>query len=83
MGSILGAVLGVPLTFYFKLNPIQLTGKLGEAYEILGFESSLVSSTNPQIVVTQTLIVLLIALSLSFYPMIKILGLKPENALKK
>lgn len=83
MGSILGALVGVPLTYYFKVNPIQLTGKLGEAYETLGFESSLVSSTNPQIVFNQTLIILLIALILSFYPMIKILGLKPEHALKK
>lgn len=83
IGSVLGAIFGIPLTYYFRFNPIQLTGKLGEAYKTLGFDSSLVSSTNPQIVFTQTLIVLLIALTLSFYPMIKILGLKPEQALKK
>ena len=83
MGSMFGAVIGVPLTYYFKVNPIQLSGKLAEAYEILGFESSLVSSTNPQILITQTFIILAIAIVLSFYPLFRILRLKPETALKK
>ncbi|MBI1767166.1 MAG: ABC transporter permease [Bacteroidetes bacterium] len=83
MGSVMGAALGIPLTYYFRFNPIQLTGKLGKAYETLGFESNLASSTNGDIVVTQTTIILVIALVLSFYPLIKILGLRPEQALKK
>lgn len=83
MGSISGAAFGIPLTYYFKFHPIQLSGKFGEAYALLGFEPNLASSTNSEIIVTQAAVILAIAMTLSFYPLIKILRLKPEQALKK
>ncbi len=83
LGCMLGAVVGIPLTYYFKVNPIPLGGKFGEAYALLGFEPNLVSSTNPEILMAQTTIILVIAIVLSFYPLFKILRLKPEQALKK
>ena len=83
MGCMLGSLAGIPLTYYFKLNPIPLGGKFGEAYQILGFEPNLVSSTNPQILVMQTVVVLALAIVLSFYPLMQILGLKLEPKLKK
>lgn len=83
IGSTVGAVVGIPVTHYFKHNPIQLGGSLGEAYALLGFEPSLVSSTNPDILLNQTIIILCIATFLSFYPLFRIIRMKPEDALKR
>lgn len=80
-GCVIGALVGFPMTYYFKIHPIPLSGKYGEAYySLLGFEPDLVASTNPQIIFNQAEAVLGIALILSLYPLIRILRLTPEKA---
>lgn len=82
-GCIFGAITSIPIVYYFKIYPITIGGKLLEAYASFGFGSTLPSSTNPQIFINQTEVVLMIALVLSLYPLVRILTLKPEREMRK
>lgn len=82
-GCIIGAAASIPIVSYFKFHPISIGGKLREAYASFGFGSTLPTSTKPGIFINQTEVVLMIAVVLSFYPLLTILTLKPQKALRK
>ncbi len=83
LGSIIGTVLSIPVILYFHLNPIPVTGDLKETYENFGFEPVFYFSIDPWIFYSQTVVVVIIALVLSFYPMLKLWRLEPIEAMRK
>lgn len=82
-GCILGILASIPIVFYLYRNPIRFKGEMADVYEEFGFEAIFPTSTDPKIFLTQGLIVLILALVLSLYPIVKIAGLNPVTAMKK
>lgn len=83
LGCILGIVVSVPIVYYLSEYPIRFSGELAEVYTQFGFEPIFPASVDPQIFLTQGLIVISLGLLLSFYPIVKIIQLSPVKALKK
>ena len=82
LGALTGMLLSLPVVLYFYKFPIRITGELSEAYENFGFEPIFYFSIEPMIFYSQTIVVMVIALVLSVYPMIKIGRLDPVSAMR-
>ncbi len=82
-GCILGILASIPIVIYLKVNPITFSGRVAEIYERFGFEPIFPSSTNPEIFLNQAMVILLLALLLALYPVIKVLQLDPVKAMKQ
>jgi len=83
MGTLLGIAGSIPITVYFRNNPIRLSGDMAFQWEVLGLEPILPFSADPGIFVYQSLVVLGIALLCSIYPLLFINRLQPVKALRK
>jgi ABC-type lipoprotein release transport system permease subunit len=81
LGVIAGTVLGVPVLVYLHFHPIPLTGQLREMMISYGWDPVVSFSLDPMIFVWQALIVLLIALIASGYPVWRISRVDPVQAL--
>lgn len=82
-GVLLGALLSLPLVIYLKEKPIRFGGELAKAYEQFGFEALFPTNVDQNIFITQSLIVLGMAVLIGVYPLWHIHGLDPVNAMKK
>jgi ABC-type antimicrobial peptide transport system permease subunit len=83
MGSILGMLISVPVVSYLSKHPIRITGESAEAFERFGFEPIFPTSTDPMIFLGQGLVVFIIGLILSLYPVFVVAKLNPVNAMRK
>lgn len=83
VGSLMGALFSIPLVWYLKVNPIRFSGEFAAIYQRYGFEPIIPTSTDPSILINQTLIIIGLSLILSIYTLIKIYSLNPVNAMKK
>ncbi|MGB4849477.1 MAG: FtsX-like permease family protein [Saprospiraceae bacterium] len=83
MGCILGILVSIPLVYYFKQYPIRMGGDTAKAYERFGFEAIFPTSTEASHFIYQGLIVLVIGLLLSLYPIYKVIRLNPVIAMKR
>ena len=83
IGCLAGILASVPLIYYLYRHPIRIGGDTAKAYERFGFEAIFPASTDSTIFFYQALIVLMMGLLLSLYPVIKVLQLKPVIAMKK
>jgi ABC-type lipoprotein release transport system permease subunit len=83
IGILIGSILSIPLMYYFKVNPIPLTGDAAGAMAEYGFEAVVISSTNPNILLYNGITVMIITGLIVFYPLIVISKLNPVNAMKK
>ena len=83
IGCLAGILASVPLIYYLHRHPIRIGGDTAKAYERFGFEAIFPASTDSTIFFYQALIVLMMGLLLSLYPVIKVLQLKPVIAMKK
>lgn len=81
-GALLGMIFSFLLILYFSFNPIAFTGQLKEVYQDFGMDAVLAMSMDPAIFYYQTLIVFLLGLAASVYPALKILRLKPLEAMR-
>ncbi|HEY0355345.1 MAG TPA: FtsX-like permease family protein [Flavisolibacter sp.] len=81
-GCLAGILVSVPLVFYLNRHPIRIGGETAKAYERFGFEAIFPTSTDSSIFIYQALIVLLIGLGLSLYPVVKVMRLQPVTAMK-
>ena len=81
LGCLMGIVGGYAIVRWFTKYPIEFSGSLKEVYMEYGFEPIIYFSGHSYIFVNQTLIVLGLALLLSLYPGLKILMLRPVNAI--
>ena len=82
-GCLIGVLFSIPLIYYLKIHPIKFQGDIASAYEQFGFEAIFPASTDFMIFLNQTLIVLLIGLILSLYPVFKIIRLDPITSMKR
>lgn len=82
-GCILGITVSIPVIYYLNKFPIQMGGETAKAYERFGFEAIFPTSTNASNFIYQGIVVLIIGLLLSLYPMYKAFRLNPVKAMKK
>jgi ABC-type lipoprotein release transport system permease subunit len=82
-GCILGIAASIPLVYYFKKHPLRIGGSTAEIYERFGFEPVFPTSTDAGNFIRQGIIVLIIGLLLSLYPMYKAMLLNAVKAMKK
>jgi putative ABC transport system permease protein len=80
IGVLSGYLLVYPLIIYFYINPVRFEGEFAKTFEDMGFEPIIPTSLDPAIPLTHALIILIIALVLSIYPILKIQYLKPTEA---
>ncbi len=81
-GCLFGILVSIPLVWWLKEHPIRITGEMAEVYEKFGFEAIFPASLAPSIFWNQALAVLVIGLLLSLYPVLKVLFLKPVEAMR-
>lgn len=82
-GCVAGLLASIPLIYYLNKHPIRIGGDTAKAYERFGFEALFPTSTDASIFIYQAIIVLIIGLALSIYPVIKVLQLQPVTAMKR
>ncbi len=82
VGAALGILISLPGVWYFTHHPIRLSGQTAKAYVEFGFEPVLPATLSPDIFITQTLIVALMALVVGLYPMWHIRRLDTLGAMR-
>lgn len=82
IGTFIAIAISLPITFYFEYHPIQLTGELARIALGYGMEPSIPLSTKTEIYVNQAIIILCITSLTIIYPVIKILRLKVNKAIR-
>lgn len=82
IGAIAGMIGAFPIILYFSLNPVRVTGDLAKAYLAWGLEPIIPIMLDPTIFVSQTFVVLIIALATSLYPLFFIRKIHPVSAIQ-
>lgn len=83
LGCGLGIVASIPVVFYFNKWPIQISGNRAVAYERFGFEAIFPTSLDSANFISQGIIVLVIGLVLSLYPIYVVWKLNAIEAMRK
>jgi ABC-type lipoprotein release transport system permease subunit len=78
---LVGLALSLPIVFYLNRHPIRFGGDVAEAYEQFGFEAIFPTSTEFVHFWSQALIVLVIGILLSLYPVVQISKLDSSKAI--
>ncbi|OGS69305.1 MAG: hypothetical protein A3F91_06215 [Flavobacteria bacterium RIFCSPLOWO2_12_FULL_35_11] len=81
IGCLAGVIGGVLVVKWFTKNPIYLSGDLRTFYENYGIEPIIYFSGNKNIFIFQTLIVLTLSVIIALYPGLKLMRLKPIEAI--
>ncbi|MEX0844203.1 MAG: ABC transporter permease [Balneolaceae bacterium] len=82
MGTLFGMIGSLPFMYYFNINPLEFTGEAALAIEEYGMEPFIRFSTDPGIMLNQGMIVLVITLVISLYPLWHMRKLKPVEAMR-
>ncbi|MFH5883266.1 ABC transporter permease [Halalkalibaculum sp. DA3122] len=82
LGSGLGILVSLPISWYFNVNPIQLTGDMESALQQYAMEPVLQFSVAPDIFLNQAVIVFFITLLFSLVPIIRAIRLNPVEAMR-
>lgn len=82
LGALSGILASIPVVLYFKWNPIRFSGDMASSLEKFGFEPIFPATFEPQIFLTQALYVFLVTAVLAIYPIVKIRGLQPVEAMR-
>lgn len=83
LGILSGTAVSYPLMYYLKVNPIPLTGVAAEAYENIGFEPLIMTSTAPNIFIENGLILFFMSCFIALYPIYVIWRMNPVKAMHK
>lgn len=83
IGVVTGLILTTPALVYLYLNPIRMTGEMAALYESFNQEPIMAFSIEPSIFVSQSLIVLSLALLSALYPIFYVLRFNVLNALRQ
>ena len=81
-GALLGMAIVKPVQFYFKYNPIDLSGQMREAVERFNFEPKLHTTTSFMININHGSIIFLIGSLVSLYAVWKIMTLNPVKSMR-
>lgn len=82
-GIVLGNIAVFPLLYYLNQNPIELTGDAAESAAYKGVDPIISTGLFSDVFIANSITILIISLVLSFYLIIKILKLKPLEAMRK
>lgn len=82
LGTLIGMLGSLPFMYYFNINPLEFTGEAALAIEEYGMEPFIRFSTDPDIMLNQGFIVLMITLVISLYPLFHVRKLKPVEAMR-
>ncbi|MDD2425334.1 MAG: hypothetical protein PHU00_04830, partial [Bacteroidales bacterium] len=72
----------IPLIGYFVNNPIRLPGDIAEAYLQYGFDPYMFFSAAPSVFINQAIIIFVIAMAISLYPVLKVKKMSVAHSLK-
>jgi len=81
IGCLAGVIGGILVVKWFTIYPIYLSGELREIYENYGIEPIIYFSGDKNIFIFQTIIVLTLSAILALYPGLKLMRLKPIEAI--
>ena len=81
-GCLAGLVLSLPMVWWLQKHPIRLGGETASIYERFGFEAIFPAAFEPGVFLEQAITVLIIGLLLAIYPVMKVMALKPVEAMK-
>jgi len=81
-GAFVGMAMVKPVQFYFKYNPIDLSGQMKEAIEQFDFEPKLYTTTSFIINLNHGAIVFVIGVLVSIYAVWKIMKLEPVKSMR-
>ncbi len=81
LGVVAGILGSIPIIYYLHFNPIQMTGDAAKAFESIGVEPIMNFSTDPTIFLSQSIVVLIIALATALYPVLFINRIQPAEAI--
>lgn len=79
---VVGMVLSVPVNIYFHFNPIRFTGEMAKLYEEYNMEPVMRMSAQPDYIINQAVIVLLLSLGSLAAPINVIRKLNVVNTLR-
>jgi len=81
LGVLMGIIGSIPIIYYLHYNPIHMTGDAAKAFESIGVEPIMNFSVDPHIFLSQSIVVLIIALATAIYPVLFINRLQPAKAI--
>ncbi|HAP34917.1 MAG TPA: hypothetical protein DCQ28_02860 [Bacteroidetes bacterium] len=82
LGAAAGLLAAFPLLYYFYLNPINVTGEMAKVYLAYGMEPIIPLSVEPGVFISQSIVVLILAIVASLYPLSFIRKIRPVSALQ-
>ncbi len=82
LGAIIGMALAFPICATFYYNPVPLPEETAEMMEEYGIEAVIQFSIDPSIFIQQGAIVFLISCLIAVYPLIKLLMLNAQKAMR-
>lgn len=83
LGCVIGIAVSIPVVYYYYIHPIRLSGEAAKTYEDFGFEAVFPTSIHSDHFINQAIVVLVIGLILSLYPIYHIIKLNIANAMRK
>ncbi|MBL4715934.1 MAG: ABC transporter permease [Bacteroidia bacterium] len=82
LGIIGGILISIPVTYYFHINPIEFTGEAVKAFEKFGVEPIIPFSMDPTIYIGQAIMVFIMTVLISIYPLYVVSNIKPVAAMR-
>lgn len=82
IGASAGILASIPLTYWYYLNPIPLTGDAAKTMIDMGIEPFMYFSVQPDVYYVQAFVVFIITMLISIYPIIKSFTLNLTSALR-
>ncbi len=82
IGALAGILVSIPITYWYFLNPIPLTGDAAKTMIDMGIEPFMYFSIQPDVYYVQAIVVLIITMAISIYPIIKSFTMKLTSALR-
>ncbi len=82
IGICLGDLAGYFINHYFTINPIEFGSEMSELYKEYGFLPQLKSMTASFIFIHTSLVIFIVSIVASIYPMIKVYRLEPLKGIR-
>lgn len=82
VGVVAGIGAAIPITWYFTFHPILFTGQAAETFLQMGFEPIMPFSMTPSVYYRQAITIFIFAFVIGWYPVINVIRLKINKALR-
>lgn len=83
LGACTGILVAIPLIRYFYLHPIPITGEAAKSIEEFGIQPLMYMSTDPGIFINHSIIVFILALVCTLFPLCTIASMNLIESLRK